>query len=315
MRVLHVYDQANKQLAHYVSELCRSLSGKAECMVVDDAKALQRTYASFRPDIVHQHGHAIGGLPANARIAVSPHGEDAKFQNAYIVIARSVIEARRLGCQRVETVQNPLITKAITFAEASDKLMGVYQRVMDSHPCELISDVTRRALASLLKAGICGDRRWLSEEEAQLPEDIDWRRLYIYAEYEGVLMLVYLGLQVLGMSAPEKEKTMSYLPDGYTIPTSMAGMSIMKMLNDIKENGPSLLRLTDIDHALRSDEMDEKNLIETLEHKKEKALFQSMLQLLSEQTMLTEGFMPCQPLDNQTTKRLRMQLQARLRPY
>lgn len=314
MKILHVYDQSNKQLAHYVSELSRFLSGKADCMTVDDAKSLRRGFASFCPDIVHQHGHAIGEMPVTARLVVSLHGEKIDHHNAYVFIARSEIEARRLGCQRVETVWNPLITKTISFAEAADKLMAVYQRVMNSHPFELMNDDTRSALATLIKAGIRGDRRWLVKE-AQLPENIDWRRLYIYADYEGVLPLVYQGLQVLGISAPEKEKTTSYLPDGYTIPPSMAGKSIVEMLTNIRANGLSLLLLTDIDRALHSDELDEARLIETLEGKKLKPLFQSILQLLLEQTLLTEGFMPCQPTDNQTTQRLRQQLQGRLKPY
>ena len=314
MKILHVYDPNNKQLAHYVSELCRSLTGRADCMASDDAQPLRRVCASFCPDIVHQHGRAIGEIPGTARLVVSPHGEETDCRNAYVVIARSAIEARRLGCRRMETVQNPLITKTITFAEASNKLMAVYQRVMDSHPLELMNDDARRALATLLKAGLRGDRRWLTAKEAQLPETIDWRRLYIYAEYEGVLPLVYQGLQVLGFSTPEKENIMSYLPDAYTIPTSMAGKTIVELLKDVKANGATLLRLTDIDRALYNDGLDESRLMETLEEKKLKPLFQSILQLLSEQTLLTEGFMPCQPVNNQTTLQLRQQLQGRLKP-
>lgn len=314
MKILHVYDQNNRQLARYVSELCRSLAGKAECMEVDEPKSLKQACVSFCPDIVHQHGHAIGEVPTTARLVVSPHGEETDCQNAYVVIARSGIEARRLGCLRIETIQNPLVTKTVTFTEVSERLISVYQHVMDSHPVELMSDDTRHTLAVLLKAGLRGDRRWLTEEETRQPDNIDWRRLYIYAEYEGVLLLVYLGLQALGITAPEKEKTISYLPDGYTVPTSMAGKGMVELLKDIKANGPSLLRLTDIDRALHDDEMDESRLIETLEDKKLKSLFQSVLQLLSEQTMLTEGFMPCKPLNNQLTQQLRQQLVNRLKP-
>ena len=314
MKILHVYDQSNKHLAHYVSELCRSLAGRVDCMTADDAKTLRRVYASFQPAIVHQHGHAIGEVPAASRLVVSPHGEETDSKNAYAVIARSAIEARRLGRQRVETVQDPLITKTITFAEASDRLLAVYQRVMDSHPLELLNTDSRRALAILLKGALRGDRRWLTAEELQWPLHIDWRRLYIYAEYEGVMPLLRQGLQTIGVSAPEKEKTTSYLPNGYAIPSPMTDKSIVELLNDIRVNGPCLLRLTDMDRALHNDEINEEKLLETLEEKKLKPLFQSVLQLLSEQTLLTEGFMPCQPIDNQTTQRLRQQLQGRLKP-
>jgi hypothetical protein len=310
MKVLHIYDQSNALLTRYVSLLSQSLSDKVECQAAGTAKACQQAHKEFQPDVIHQHGKINYQIPSGGRLVVSPHGAPSlNLCKAYVVIAQSRMEANRQKAPRVEVVRNPLLTKTARFADIAKVTTDIYWRVMDSNPLEHLSESTRRALAILLKAGICCDRRWIDEE----PCVDNWRHLYIYAHEEGVLPIVERGLKTLGKEIPAKPEVDIYLPEKYATPVSMEGRSIVEMVNDISKNGVSLLRLVNLDCALREDTLDETMLLEKIEQENIKPLFQSVLQLLAEQTLLTEGFMPCPALDNAETKRLRTQLENNLR--
>ena len=93
----------------------------------------------------------------------------------------------------------------------------------------------------------------------------------------------------------------------------MPTATFTELVADIYQNGPSLLRLTELDRLLRRDTTDEAQLLQALRRQHRQSFFASILQLMSEQTLLTEGFMPCKPLDNRTTQQLRQQLRNRLK--
>ncbi|MBP5339789.1 MAG: hypothetical protein J6Z14_10920 [Prevotella sp.] len=93
----------------------------------------------------------------------------------------------------------------------------------------------------------------------------------------------------------------------------MADKTIAVMLRDVQQNGPTLLRLTDLHRALHDDLLDEERLMATLDDEKQRPLMQSILPLLQEQTLLEEGFMPCPPIDNTLTRSLRKALADHLR--
>ena len=85
------------------------------------------------------------------------------------------------------------------------------------------------------------------------------------------------------------------------------------MVKDIRANGLSLLRMADLYEALLDDRLNEDNLVEKLEQDNNKLLFSSILTIMSEQLLLDEGFMPCPPIENRETKRLRQNLLNHLR--
>ena len=90
----------------------------------------------------------------------------------------------------------------------------------------------------------------------------------------------------------------------------MDGADIPTLLADVKANGPSLLRLCELATALRSDSLDEARLLSQLSDQL-RPLLASTLQLLDEQNLITEGFMPCTPVDDGNTRLLRRQLTRR----
>ena len=340
MRILHVYRHDNPRLAEYVRLLSQAMPADVECAFADNASDVQLALNDFCPDIIHQHGQPPSGTtlgpkarlrspseqerPApQARLIVSPHGETVDVANAYVVIARSPYELSSCDVERKELVRNPLITKTITFEEAAAAIRIVYQRVMDSHPLELMDSKTRRLLAILLKAGLLGDKGWVNGQWSMV-DDSQSRLLLIYAELEGVLDIVERGVKVLGLTDAEANTSLfthhssltkvdCYLPHGYQTPVPLDGATIPQILRDIDANGVTLLRLTELTRLLYDDTLDEAQLMEQIDGMNARPQLQQLLQILSEQTLLTEGFMPCQPLDNSFTENLRQQIENHLR--
>ena len=309
MKVLHVYDENNPLVSQYVAMLTTATADRVDMSSATDAAEFKRLYEENTPDIVHIHAKPTFTVPKGFRLVVTPHGKPLTVTRFYVAIARSRIEYEELAkkCNRIETVLNPIITRTITPEGCARQMLTIYQRVMDSNVWELMDDDTRRALAELLCAAICGDRRWVGA----YPHKVNYRLLYAYAEHEGVLPLIEHGISLLDITAPPKEATDGYLPKGFTLPQPMTGKGIADLLTDIKTNGISLLRMTELATALRSPLLDEEKLMIELNDKHLRPLFASTLQLLRQHTLLTEGFMPCTPAENSETQRLRMQLANR----
>ena len=316
MRVLHVIDPKDDAARQYVAMLCDAVGAAADMRLAAAGAPFPvgNSDGGFQPDIIHLHGLATVGEPST-RIVLTPHGTQADTQGAYVVVARSPLVQQRLksACARVETVRNPLLTRTTSPKVCARQYLDIYQRVVDSDVLPLMNEATRGLLRVLLTVSVCGDRRW-SEGHA-LPDaaNVDFRRLFIYAEKEGVLPMVEEGLRLVGLEAPAHERTSGYLPDGYRLPIAREQGDLLGLLADIEHNGPSLLRLTEVERTLRAEGLDEKELMRTVKEAGMQNLLASVLQLTSEQTLLTEGFMPCQPADNQLTQQLRKQLRERLR--
>lgn len=313
-KVLHIYPKDQSLTARYVRLLGEAAGSAMDLRATEQSAEAWKICKDWRPDIVHLFGQAtVHSGPF--RCIVSPCGTDADTSNCFAVIARSHIEAQHLseqGARRIEVVLNPLITKTTDFATAARSTLAIYQKVMDSDPLPLMNDDTRRLLAVALKAAICGDRRWVGDAAQNLPGTADFRLLYIYASLEGVLPLVEKGLRLLDISAPQREPSESYLPEGYRKPESMAFKTLTEQLQDIRSAGPSLLRLTEIHQGLLNPRLNEDLLCQSLDEKGMLPLFASVLQLLREQTLLDEGFCPCPPEDNGVTKSLRTKLKRHL---
>lgn len=318
MRVLHVYRHDNPRLAKYVSLLIQAMPADVECVFADNASDARLGIKEFQPDIIHQHGQSLSYTMSCQRLVVSPHGETTDTSKAYVVIARSPYELTCHETDRKELVRNPLITKTITFDEAAATIRTVYQRVMDSHPLEFMNTDTRHFLALLLKAGLLGDKNWVADDSiwkswSLVTPHVDYRHLFIYAELEGVLDIVQRGIAVLGIDCPEKPTVDCYLPSGYKRPEPLAKLNIPELMRDVEANGITLLRLTELTKLLYDDSLDEAALMERIDAGKQRTLFQLIMQILSEQVLLTEGFMPCPPLDNNLTENLRQQIENHLR--
>lgn len=331
LKILHTYPKGDTLTARYLSLLSDAMRGRVECATCDEKADFRRLYEELKPDIVHQHGPTTVTTPANCRRVITANGAAATAITTdshayYAVIARSQIEARRLKLPRTEVILNPLITKTTTFEEAAAKTLHVYRRVMDSNPLEQLDADSRHLLATALKVGLLGDKRWASliaplDSAASLSASeykvrslvLPSPTLHIYAELEGVGSIFDEGLRLLDIAPATKAPIDNYLPEGYTPPVSMRGRTIVEMVRDISQGHLSLLRLTDLLAELYDPHLNEHELLEQLENNELKPLFQSLLQLLSEQLLLDEGFMPCSPVDNSQTQQLRTLLLTHLK--
>ena len=88
----------------------------------------------------------------------------------------------------------------------------------------------------------------------------------------------------------------------------MSGKGIVKMVDDAMHNVPTLLRLINLFVALHDERLNEEELTASLIDKNMLGPFQRLLQLLKEQLLLEEGFMPCPAIDDRITRQMRNQL-------
>jgi hypothetical protein len=178
---------------------------------------------------------------------------------------------------------------------------------------EQMDDDTQQLMASIIKAGTLGDARWV---EPALPETIDWRRMLIYAEHQNIRNYVDYGINILGISAIslDTEHLPAYFPENYQRPQSIKKLIgeykgneteyLVHMIQQI-EKQPLMLHLIEFTRELYRDTVNDDLLQEALEEKKLTKYASRLMQVLHELTLLDEGYMPIEPLDDRGTQKIR----------
>ena len=359
MKVLHIYPKSDNLIRQHVMLLAGSMQQSAEVFTADSGANIRQMIISQQPDILHCHGcwsqkmaYAIRTARNNgARVVITPHGQLEPWvvsqQNlqdkvvkallwqkdviaqAYAIITLGKLERvnfLKLGWnKRVEEIHNAVTTNTITLTEMCSKTFAVYQKVMDSNTLEQMDDLTLHALSTIIKAGIMGDCNWCrSTDSIRYPQDIDWRRLLIYAEHENIRNYVDYGISVLGLPTPtiDTERIDAYFPDSYKKPCPIKEIVgdyegdetayLMKMIRQLNKQ-PLLLHLIEFTRELYRDNVNDDTLVTVLEEKKLTGFASSLMQVLSEQTELDEGYMPLLPSDNRQTRQIRKLLTHHLR--
>ena len=248
-------------------------------------------------------------------------------EHAYAVILLGKFEHenfRKLGWnQRTEQIHNAVITNAITQAEMCTQTFAVYQKVMDSNTLEQMDEESLRALTIIIKVGIMGDRRWVKDINID-DAHIDWRRLLIYAEHEHISNYVDYGISILGLSTPsiDVSRIAAYFPDHYECPKPIKDVVgdydgnetdyLVRIIRQINKQ-PLLLHLIELTRELYRDNVNDELLTEKLEDKKLLAYAARLMQVLSEQTLIDEGYMPLAPKDDRQTEHIRRMLTNHLK--
>lgn len=248
-------------------------------------------------------------------------------EHAYAVILLGKFEHenfRKLGWnQRTEQIHNAVITNAITQAEMCTQTFAVYQKVMDSNTLEQMDEESLRALTIIIKVGIMGDRRWVKDINID-DAHIDWRRLLIYAEHEHISNYVDYGISILGLSTPsiDVSRIAAYFPDHYERPKPIKDVVgdydgnetdyLVRIIRQINKQ-PLLLHLIELARELYRDNVNDELLTEKLEDKKLLAYAARLMQVLSEQTLIDEGYMPLAPKDDRQTEHIRRMLTNHLK--
>ena len=329
MNILHLYPEDNPLIVKHVKML-------------DEG-----SQATAQPDIVHVHGcwhypvvsEALKAHRRGARIVLTPHGDlepwiigerrlSAKrgkallwqrrlVESSYVVIAQGNIEAsslKELGWNpRIEIVRNAVVTNSITPEAMARQTQDVYRKVMDSHTVELMTDDCRRLLRLLLKAGITGDSRWVTEQPPDINEQ-QWRYLLVYADHENVRTIVDSGARLLDINHPyiETAKIISYLPTDYQKPKPEAH-DAASLVSEMHRRPLTLRHLAELDRALRNNSIQEDRLVDVLVENRLLKFFRRLLCLLTEQTGLDEGFLPAPPINDRQAQAIRKRLINHLR--
>ena len=359
MKVLHIYPKADELIRRHVVLLAEGMRQSADVRMADSSAAFRNILQEQQPDIVHCHGcmqyaaarAAQMARRRGARVVVSLHGQlepwvisqqpvqdklrrTLLWQRSYIERAYTVITLGKLELtnflalgwnRRVEEIHNAVTTNTITTAEMCARTFAVYQKVLDSNTLEALDDLNLDALSTIIKAGITGDKRWCNSLEAvQYPQNLDWRRLLVYAEHENIRNYVDYGISILGLNVPaiETSRIAAYFPDHYEEPKPIREKVgeykgketdyLVRIIHQIRQQ-PLLLHLIELTRELYRDTVDDDQLAERLEEKKLTAFTRSLMQVLSEQTGLDEGYMPLPPIDNKLTRQIRQQLTNHLK--
>lgn len=360
MRVLHIYSKADGLIAQHVKLLADGMrQSLEEVITADSASNLRQLIIEHRPDILHCHGCSLQKLARaartarrqGARVVVTPHGQlepwalsqqpvhekvantllwqKENITNAYAIITLGKLERTnfvKLGWnKRVEEIHNAVTTNTIQPAQMCSETFAIYQKVMDSNTLEQLDETSQKALATIIKAGIMGDRRWcMSLGSVNNPQQIDWRRLLVYAEHENIRNYVDYGINVLDLPTPtiDTEHIASYFPDTYTRPRPLKEIIgdyqgdetayLMKMMMQINKQ-PLLLHMIEFTRELYRDTVNDDLLKTALEEKKLTNFAESLMQVLQERTGLDEGFMPLSQKDNRLTQTIRKQINNHLK--
>lgn len=316
-------------------------------LIASHVAMLSYKETEFTPDVVHVHGcwdykiahEALKAHRKGARIVLTPHGglepwvisdrrqsgkpsttlawQRRLVEYSYVVIAQGNMEAsalEQLGWNpRIETVRNAVVTNSITPEAMALHTQEVYRKVMDSNTLELMSDDAKLLLRLLLKAGITGDSRWVTEQAPDINEQ-QWRYLLVYADHENVRTVVDSGARLLGISHPyiETDKIKSYLPTDYHKPKPEAH-DVARLVSEIHRRQPTLRHLVELDRALRKNTVQEDRIVDALDENHLLKYFRRLLCVLSEQTGLDEGFLPAPPINDRQTQAIRKRLQNHLR--
>ena len=345
-KVLHIFPENEPLIAEHVKMLLSVRDAEFLLLSPQDPE-------SNAPDMVHLHGcwnyktvrQALKAHHHGARIVMSPHSglepwivnerrvtekmgktllwERRAVERAYVMIVHGNMELENLKAlgwnPRMETIRNAVVTNTITPEAMARQTIDVYRKVMDSNTLELMEDNTRQMMALMLKAGITGDRHWvepLSDQNYQISplSPIEWRRLLIYADQENIRTVIDHGARVLGISQPyiETEKIVCYLPTGYQRP-KVSAILVTDLVSELQKGKLSMRHLVEMDRMLRRNDIEDEKLTETLDETRQLKFFRRLLQLLTEQTLIDEGFLPAEPLDDSGTKKLRRLLSTRQR--
>jgi hypothetical protein len=351
MKVLYLYPKTDQLISRHVSLLTEGLRYSADIRTADSVGTLRKAIQEKLPDIIHCHGlpsvtaarTIFSTLNKGVRLVLTLHGQLEPWaddrqrniaavywqkelvQKSYAVILLGRLERTnfmKTGWNpRIEEIHNAVITNTISPQKMSTDTFSVYQKVLDSDTLALMDEPTEHMLRAIIKVGIMGDRHWAPV----LPSgSIGWRQLMLYAEHENIRNYVDYGISLLGCNVPaiDTSSVAVYFPDSYTTPRPVRETVgdylgketeyLVRIISQIRQQ-PLLLHLVELTRELYRDTVDDERLSEALKEKGLTAFAQSLMQVLSEQTGLDEGYMPLPPADNKLTRQIRQQITNHLK--
>lgn len=360
MRILHFYSKTDTAISQYFNMLVSNTGLEVEnhqATTSEEAKQLLRT---IQFDILHVYGCwnnaqftiVRKALKQGARLVVTPYGQlepwvqqqhfwkeklpkriayqQSVIEQAYAVIVQGNMELEcmtKLGWnKRCVIIRNALITNSITPREMARQTFGLYQRIIDSNPLQLMNDNTRKFVKRLITIGITGDERWVKDEEGSMLGD--WRQILCYAHQEQIMPTIQRAVRTLNLMVPDIDASQIpyFLPDDYVETPSIQQVignqfvsendrliATFKVVKKLMANHQlSIKHLVELDIELREHSCEEAQLAEQLQERGLAKMAARIMQLMNNFTGLTEGFMPIPPLNDQITKNWNKQINNHL---
>ena len=153
---------------------------------------------------------------------------------------------------------------------------------------------------------------------------IDWRRLLIYADHEHIRNYVDYGIRILDLNMPliDTSRIAAYFPKKYQTPKPIKELIgnyqgnetdyLVRMIRQVLKT-PTLLNMIELTRELYRDTVNDDQLAEALEEANLTKRAARLIQVLSEQVLLDEGYMPIDPLNDKLTDQLRNNLKNHLK--
>ena len=243
--------------------------------------------------------------------------------------------------KRIDIVQDSVLNSLLGDDDMAQQTISFYRKVLDTRYQFAMTAMEKDAIPSLLHAGLAQETTHNLLPSDQLlnlrslnPEQ--WRRIFLYADDEGIREIVDNCISRLQLNAPtidtaaiqrfpllSPKETTSVDTDKLigNQPMTRQRLSdysneedaIIKKIATIIANTRqverkkklSLRLLADLYTVIKYNDYDEDRLADVLRHLRLYRYSRRMIQLLAEKILLKEGFMPIPPLDDRNTKSIK----------
>ncbi len=248
------------------------------------------------------------------------------YQRNIVKRAAAVIVMGRMekGClvslkltQHIETILNSLITGALTGEQMAAATHAVYRKVLDSNVWPLMEEETKVAAKALVKAGITGDPRWIDNDGAVAVHGLtndERRKIVLYAYQEDISNTVNKGFAAMEIPLPDvdpatvpqythaTDNKSSIMPqeDGDINTQTVAALGNARRLD--KAGKLTVKHIVELDTLLRSGEIEENDLAETLREKHLLTFATRIMAVMNRITGFDEGMMPVDMNDGRRAK-------------
>ena len=364
--------KAGNLLSDYFLRLTTAQKEYADVKTITQQGDFKKLLADFQPDIVHIHTfweyqaatYANWAAKKLCAVVFSPLWElderertterksikkvktllyQAKMVRGMDALLVSNEQERqdilKLGwTKRIDIVQDSVLNSSLSDDEMAQQTISFYRKVLDTRYQFAMTAMEKDAIPSLLHVGLAQETTHNLLPSDQLlnlrslnPEQ--WRRIFLYADDEGVREIVDNCISRLQLNAPtidttaiqrfpllSPKETTSVDTDKLICNQPMTRQrlsdysneedAIIKKIATIIANTRqverkkklSLRLLADLYTVIKYNDYDEDRLADVLRHLRLYRYSRRIIQLLAEKVLLKEGFMPIPPRDDRKTK-------------
>lgn len=379
MRILYYISQLrdNDLRSDYVRMSMEALKDAADVFLATRTSNIKQVLGESSPDIVHIHScwdHTACKLmkaaaSLNVGIVITPHSEigtyamrqeehlrktakNAAYQKWMISHADAVLatteyeeqDLKKLGWQkRIDTIGSALTDSKISPESMAEKLMWLYNKVIDTRYRTQMTDNEKEAVRSLVHVGMAHDEAIPLLDSKQILnlralKPREWRRILLYADDEDLRTIIDNAATRMLLTIPdidtskisryptEHPKAMGKIPSEKPVEWSrVMGRKIAEATSEqpeelksiatelvnartlLKRRKMSMRHLAELYEDIKYIDYDESILVDIAKELKIRPFMRRMLSVLAKECYLEEGFMPDKPLDDKTARRIAKQ--------